>query len=418
MRASRWTFATIDAAAIEPSRASRRRSASAGTASAGIVNASTSTWSGAAESPTTARRIASRLAPRVLRRSTSIDESSATHTATAWLRISRSSSSRCAAVSCLESSSPGRRTRAGSTTAAATSGPASGPTPTSSTPAITRAPPANSSRPQREQPRDAAQLAAAIVAAPHEHGDERARAAARIVLQEAQPARLERGRDAERELLAQLRERAQARIDRARHDSSGSSAARSSARTRRNSSGSRESAADSRCHARSSRCGVPITRAPAGTSLCTPDCGPMNARSPMRLLARDAGLPEQHDAVLEHGRARDAGLRDDEALLTDTAVVSDLHQVVDLGAAADPRVAQRAAIDRGVGADLDVVGDPHAPDLVRLGEAAALLARVAESAAADHDAGLQNHAIAVAPMPAATTQRAWITQSAPTRTAS
>ena len=39
------------------------------------------------------------------------------------------------------------------------------------------------------------------------------------------------------------------------------------------------------------------------------------------------------------------------------AVVGDLHQVVDLGAGADARGLEGAAIDRGAGADLDVVAD-------------------------------------------------------------
>jgi hypothetical protein len=37
--------------------------------------------------------------------------------------------------------------------------------------------------------------------------------------------------------------------------------------------------------------------------------------------------------------------------------VSDHHEVVDLAAAADARVADRAAIDRAVGPDLDIVAD-------------------------------------------------------------
>ena len=41
----------------------------------------------------------------------------------------------------------------------------------------------------------------------------------------------------------------------------------------------------------------------------------------------------------------------------DLHVVPDLHQIVDAGAGADDGVFQRAAVDGGVGADLDVVLD-------------------------------------------------------------
>ena len=47
-------------------------------------------------------------------------------------------------------------------------------------------------------------------------------------------------------------------------------------------------------------------------------------------------------------------------------VVGDLHEVIDLGALADHRVAAGAAIDRGVGADLDIVLDDDPADLRHL----------------------------------------------------
>ena len=46
-----------------------------------------------------------------------------------------------------------------------------------------------------------------------------------------------------------------------------------------------------------------------------------------------------------------------------TDVVADLDLIVDLGALADDRVAIAAAVDGGVGADLDVVLDDDAADL-------------------------------------------------------
>src|SRR5216110_1583502 len=71
----------------------------------------------------------------MLRRSISSGSTTPRPTATARRRISTSSRSRRAAVRTFESATPSRRVPGGKTTAAATTGPASGPMPTSSTPA-------------------------------------------------------------------------------------------------------------------------------------------------------------------------------------------------------------------------------------------------------------------------------------------
>ena len=47
-------------------------------------------------------------------------------------------------------------------------------------------------------------------------------------------------------------------------------------------------------------------------------------------------------------------------------IVGDLDEIVDLGALADHGVADRAAVDGGVGADLDIVLDDDAADLRNL----------------------------------------------------
>ena len=56
-------------------------------------------------------------------------------------------------------------------------------------------------------------------------------------------------------------------------------------------------------------------------------------------------------------------LRHDDAMAPDRHVVADLDQIVDLGALADHGVADRAAVDGGAGADLDVVLDDDPADL-------------------------------------------------------
>ena len=72
----------------------------------------------------------------------------------------------------------------------------------------------------------------------------------------------------------------------------------------------------------------------------------------------------------------------------------DLHQIVDLGALADDGVADRAAVDRGVGADLDVVLDDDAADLRHLRDARAAPGTIAEAVLADARAGMDDDAVA------------------------
>ena len=68
----------------------------------------------------------------------------------------------------------------------------------------------------------------------------------------------------------------------------------------------------------------------------------------------------------ELAAAGNADLADDHAVPADLRVVPDLHQIIDLGAFADHRVAQRAAVDGGAGADLDPVLDDDAAELRNL----------------------------------------------------
>ena len=106
-----------------------------------------------------------------------------------------------------------------------------------------------------------------------------------------------------------------------------------------------------------------------------------------------AGLPRDDDPIAQARRTGDANLRHDQAEFPDRAVVSDLHEVVDLGAGADDRVVDAAAIDRRVGADLDVVVD-DAPADVRNLLVSALREDVAEAIAADPGARVRDDAIA------------------------
>src|SRR5262249_830783 len=89
-------------------------------------------------------------------------------------------------------------------------------------------------------------------------------------------------------------------------------------------------------------------------------------------MVGDPDLAAQHSVVADLDAARNAGLRDDEAMASDRAVVADLDQIIDLGAFADHGVAAAAAVDGGVGADLDVVLDDHPAGLRDLDRALAV----------------------------------------------
>ena len=75
----------------------------------------------------------------------------------------------------------------------------------------------------------------------------------------------------------------------------------------------------------------------------------------------------------------------------DAAVVRDHDEVVELDAVFDHGVFDRAAVDGGVGADLDVVTERHRADLRHL-DPGALVRREPEAVAADHGAGLHDAA--------------------------
>ena len=138
---------------------------------------------------------------------------------------------------------------------------------------------------------------------------------------------------------------------------------------------------------------MPPQRAPAGTSPLTPLVAAIWAPMPIRTWPFTATWPPMRDEILDRRRAGDADLGDDHAMPADDHVVGDLDQIVDLGALADHRVAAGAAVDRGVGADLDVVLDDDAADLRHLqvplrshGEAEAVLP--------DAHAGMEDDAVA------------------------
>ena len=75
----------------------------------------------------------------------------------------------------------------------------------------------------------------------------------------------------------------------------------------------------------------------------------------------------------------------------DPDVVRDLDLIVELDAVFDDGIVERAAVDRGVGADFDVIADQHPSDLGNFFPYA-ILPRDAETVGADHDAGMHDTA--------------------------
>src|ERR1039457_3820905 len=112
-----------------------------------------------------------------------------------------------------------------------------------------------------------------------------------------------------------------------------------------------------------------------------------------RHMVAHANTPAQHYEILERRASGDTGLRRHDAMPTDADIVADLDQVVDLGALADHRVANGAAVDRGAGADLDIVLDDDAPELRHL-EVASRAQHVAEAILADLAARMNDDPVA------------------------
>ena len=138
MARSRVTLASTDAAAMDRLNPSPPITQLAGQGRAGARLPSTRTWSGRAGRRNTARRMASKLAPNIFRVSISVTEA-----APIPVQICGSAHKRCAIrsrrrrESLFESSIMAARSACGGhrkTTQAATTGPANGPRPASSTP--------------------------------------------------------------------------------------------------------------------------------------------------------------------------------------------------------------------------------------------------------------------------------------------
>src|SRR5215472_6942417 len=77
----------------------------------------------------------------------------------------------------------------------------------------------------------------------------------------------------------------------------------------------------------------------------------------------EPALPADHDVVVEPRAPRDADLPRQDAASAEHHVVPDLHQIINHRAGADHGVVSRSPVYRGIGADVDIVADHHAPEL-------------------------------------------------------
>ena len=132
---------------------------------------------------------------------------------------------------------------------------------------------------------------------------------------------------------------------------------------------------------------------PSGTLLVIPAIAhDLRTGADVDMVAQ-AGLAAHDDVVAGRRAAGDADLGANQIVLADAAVVGDLNQVVDFGAFADRGRAVGAAVDRGAGADFDVVVDANVAQLggqdMSPGDV-----RVAEAVSADHCAAVNDHAVA------------------------
>src|SRR5579875_413823 len=110
-------------------------------------------------------------------------------------------------------------------------------------------------------------------------------------------------------------------------------------------------------------------------------------------MTDETALTADHHEVAQPGAAGNSCLRDEHALAPDPDVVPDLHEIINHRARADDGVGAGAAVDGGVGADLDVVADDHPAELRHLDEGF-LIGREAEAVLAEPRAGIDAHTVA------------------------
>src|SRR5690606_19841555 len=102
-----------------------------------------------------------------------------------------------------------------------------------------------------------------------------------------------------------------------------------------------------------------------------------------RQVAGNRRRASYHAVAADPGTAGNCYQSRDCRVRADTDVVADLDKVVDLDAVLDDGVAQRAAIDAGIGTELDIVADADGAGLRHLLPGAAIVGK-AEAIRSQH----------------------------------
>src|SRR5262249_24011271 len=115
-------------------------------------------------------------------------------------------------------------------------------------------------------------------------------------------------------------------------------------------------------------------------------------------VAAEANRPGDHAARADAGAAGDPGAGGDRAVRADVNIVADLDLIIELDALVDHGVIDGAAIDGGIGANLDIIADHDRADLRHL-EPARALASESKAIGADHDPRVHEHPLTDAHTP-------------------
>jgi hypothetical protein len=108
-------------------------------------------------------------------------------------------------------------------------------------------------------------------------------------------------------------------------------------------------------------------------------------------VAGEAALARDGNVIAQLCGAGDADLGDEQAVLPDLHVVADLHKIINLGPLAYHRFAQGGAIDRGAGADFNVIFNSDNSNLRNL-VVLALVQGEPVAVRTDHDASMNDAA--------------------------
>src|SRR5437588_5756423 len=110
-------------------------------------------------------------------------------------------------------------------------------------------------------------------------------------------------------------------------------------------------------------------------------------------VVAESDLTANHAVIFNRHAAADSGLRRDHHPLSNVAVMTDMNHIIEFRAASDSRSSQRAPIDAGVRAQLNIIFNDDRTDLRKF-VIAQVAAHVPEPIGADDNPRVENHSIA------------------------